>query len=32
MDHPHNYILTVNAVQVEQLLGYNAENMGARTL
>src|SRR6266498_2565341 len=32
LDHPHNYILTVNAVQVEQLLGYNAENMGARTL
>src|SRR6266702_8165931 len=32
LDHPQNYIMTVNAVQVEQLLGYNAENMGARTL
>jgi len=32
LDHPQNYILTVDAVQVEQLLGYNAENMGARTL
>src|SRR5438094_9117692 len=32
LDHPQNYILTVNGVQVEQLLGYNAENMGARTL
>ena len=32
LDHPQNYIMTVNAVQVEQLLGYKAENLGARTV
>ena len=32
LDHPQNYITTVNAVQVEQLLGYKAENLGAQTV
>lgn len=28
LDHPHNHILTVNATEVEALLGYKAENAG----
>ncbi|HEX4920107.1 MAG TPA: NAD(P)/FAD-dependent oxidoreductase [Candidatus Bathyarchaeia archaeon] len=32
LDHPQNYITTVNAVQIEQLLGYKAENLGAQTV
>ena len=32
LDHPQNYITTVNAPQVEQLLGYKAENLGAQTV
>ncbi len=32
LDHPHNYIITVNAVEVEQILDYEAENMGAKIL
>ena len=32
LDHPQNYIMTVNAVEVEQILGYKTENMGAKTL
>ena len=30
LDHPLNYIMTVNALEVEQMLGYEAENAGAR--
>jgi 2-polyprenyl-6-methoxyphenol hydroxylase-like FAD-dependent oxidoreductase len=30
LDHPQNYIMTVNAVDVEQILGSEAENAGAR--
>ena len=30
LDHPLNYIMTVNAVEVEQMLGYEAQNAGAR--
>ena len=29
--HPQNYIMTVDASQVEQVLGYKAENLGAQT-
>jgi 2-polyprenyl-6-methoxyphenol hydroxylase-like FAD-dependent oxidoreductase len=32
LDHPHNYIMTVDAVEVEQVLGYKTENMGAKTI
>jgi monooxygenase len=32
LDHPHNYIMTVNSVEVEEILGYTAEKMGAKTL
>lgn len=32
LDHPQNYIMTVNAVEVEQILGYKAENLGAKPL
>jgi len=32
LDHSQNYIMTVNAVEVEQTLGYEAEKMGAKTL
>jgi 2-polyprenyl-6-methoxyphenol hydroxylase-like FAD-dependent oxidoreductase len=32
LDHPQNYIMTVNAVEVEQILGYKTENMGAKTI
>jgi 6-methylpretetramide 4-monooxygenase len=32
LDHPQNYIMTVNAVEVEQTLGYKAENLGAKTI
>ncbi len=32
LDHPQSYIITVNAAEVEQILGFKAENLGARTL
>jgi 2-polyprenyl-6-methoxyphenol hydroxylase-like FAD-dependent oxidoreductase len=32
LDHPQNYIMTADAVQVEHLLGYKAENLGAQTV
>jgi 2-polyprenyl-6-methoxyphenol hydroxylase-like FAD-dependent oxidoreductase len=32
LDHPQNYIMTVDAAQVEQLLGYNAENLGSQSV
>lgn len=32
LDHPQNYIMTVDAVDVEQTLGSEAENAGARTI
>jgi 2-polyprenyl-6-methoxyphenol hydroxylase-like FAD-dependent oxidoreductase len=32
LDHPQNYIMTVNAVEVEQTLGYKAENLGAKPI
>jgi 2-polyprenyl-6-methoxyphenol hydroxylase-like FAD-dependent oxidoreductase len=32
LDHPQNYIMTVDAVEVEQILGYKTENMGAKTI
>ncbi len=32
LDHPQNYILTVNATEVESILGYRAENSGAEML
>src|SRR5438105_276589 len=32
LDHPQNYIMTADAVQVEHLLGSKAENLGAQTI
>jgi 2-polyprenyl-6-methoxyphenol hydroxylase-like FAD-dependent oxidoreductase len=32
LDAPQNYIMTVNAGEVEQILGYKTENMGAKTV
>lgn len=32
LDHPQNYIMTVNAVEVEQILGYKTENLGAKSV
>jgi len=32
LDHPQNYLTTVNAVDIEQILGYKAENLGAKTV
>src|SRR3989442_5872575 len=32
LDHPQNYIMTADAVQVEHLLGSKAENLGAETI
>ena len=32
LEHPQNYIMTADAVQVEHLLGYKAEDLGARTV
>jgi 2-polyprenyl-6-methoxyphenol hydroxylase-like FAD-dependent oxidoreductase len=32
LEHPQNYIMTADAVQVEHLLGYKAEDLGAQTI
>jgi 2-polyprenyl-6-methoxyphenol hydroxylase-like FAD-dependent oxidoreductase len=32
LDHPQNYIMTVDAVQVEHLVASKAEDLGARTI
>src|SRR5438046_7797057 len=32
LDHPQNYIMTADAVQVEHRLGSKAESMGAQTI
>ncbi len=32
LDHPQNYLMTADAVQVEHLLGSKAENLGAQTV
>jgi 2-polyprenyl-6-methoxyphenol hydroxylase-like FAD-dependent oxidoreductase len=32
LEHPQNYIMTADAVQVEHLLGYKAEDLGAQTV
>jgi 2-polyprenyl-6-methoxyphenol hydroxylase-like FAD-dependent oxidoreductase len=32
LDHPQNYLMTADAVQVEHLLGSKAENLGAQTI
>jgi 6-methylpretetramide 4-monooxygenase len=32
LDHPQNYIMTVDGVQVEHLLGSKAEDLGSRTI
>ena len=32
LDHPQNYIMTADAVQVEHLLGSKAEDLGAQTI
>src|SRR3989475_10052259 len=32
LEHPQNYIMTTDAVQVEHLLGYKAEDLGAQTI
>ena len=32
LDHPQNYIMTADAVQVEHLLAYKAEDLGAQTI
>ena len=32
LDHPQNYIMTADAVQVEHLLGSKAEELGAQTI
>ncbi len=32
LEHPQNYILTVNATEVESILGYRAENSGAEMI
>jgi 2-polyprenyl-6-methoxyphenol hydroxylase-like FAD-dependent oxidoreductase len=32
LDHPQNYLTTVNAVDIEQILGYKGENLGAKTV
>lgn len=32
LEHPQNYIMTADAVKVEHLLGYKAEDLGAQTI
>ena len=32
LEHPQNFIMTADAVQVEHLLGYKAEDLGAQTI